>query len=39
MSFYGEQQNAAVLLYRWDGMGELEQKVKLSQLNPDLLYR
>jgi hypothetical protein len=28
-----------MLLYRWDGVGSFEQKIKLSQLNPDLLYQ
>ena len=38
VSFFGEQ-NAAVLLYRWDRQGAFTQKVKLSKVNEDLWYQ
>ena len=39
VTYYGDRQNAAVLLYRWDALGAFEQKIKLGQLNEDTTYR
>lgn len=39
VAFYGEEQNAAMLLYRWDGVGAFQQKVKLGQVSEDLSYQ
>ena len=39
VAFYGDGQNAAVLLYRWDGVGAFQQKVTLGKLSEDLKYQ